>query len=150
MPSVLLVAHTPAPSLEALADAVARGVGHPDLGGAVALVRRPALEATADDVRAADAVVLLTPVNLGYISGALKHFFDGAFRELEGTTPGLRFLAVIKGTTDATGAIRAVDAITTGLRWTAARPHLVVEGDVDDAFLAAVEEASAALAASLL
>lgn len=150
MPAVLLVAHTPTESLDAVADAVADGVGHPDLEGAVELVRRQALEATAEDVLAADAVVLVTPVNLGYISGALKHFFDSSFRDLEDRTGGLPFLAVIKGTTDATGAIRAIDAITTGLGWRPVHPHVVVEGDVDEPFLERVRDASGALAASLL
>jgi NAD(P)H-dependent FMN reductase len=150
MPAVLLVAHTPTPSLDAIADAVAEGVGHPELDGAVQLVRRPALEATAEDVLAADAVILLTPVNLGYISGALKHFFDSTFRELEGRTGGMPFLAVIKGTTDATGAIRAIDAITTGLSWRPVQPHVVIEGDVDPSFLDRVREAAGTVAASLV
>jgi multimeric flavodoxin WrbA len=39
-------------------------------------VARPALSATALDVLQADGYILGTPANLGYMSGALKHFFD--------------------------------------------------------------------------
>ena len=143
MPRVVVVAHAPTSATAALRDAVLDGLRHPDLEGAVEAVERPALEATADDVLGADALVLLTPVNFGYLSGALKHFFDSTYGALRGRTDALPFLAVVKGTTDASGAVRALDQITTGLRWRAARPHVVHEGDVDDALLERVREAAA-------
>ena len=149
MPRVLVVAHAPSAPTRALVDAVLDGLRHPDLEGAVEAVERPALEAGPDDVLAADAVVLLTPVNLGYLSGALKHFFDVSYEPLRGRTDALPFLAVVKGTTDATGAVRALDAIVTGLRWRPARPHVVHEGEVDDALLGRVREAAAELAAEV-
>ena len=43
-----------------------------------ACVRR-ALSAGAADVLAADGVLLGTPANIGYMSGALKHFFDTVY-----------------------------------------------------------------------
>ncbi|WP_447646451.1 hypothetical protein [Nocardioides zeae] len=45
----------------------------------------PALEATAGDVLAADGIVLGTSANFGYMSGALKHFFDTTFLEIGGS-----------------------------------------------------------------
>jgi NAD(P)H-dependent FMN reductase len=148
--TVLLVHHSPTEPLRRCAAAVRAGVEHPALEGAVALHAVPALEATVADVRTAGAVVLLSPVNFGYIAGALKHFFDQTYRELVRDDVRRPYLAVIKGTTDADGAVRAVEAITTGLRWRRARPPVVVEGDVDEAFLGRIAEASAELAAELL
>ena len=49
------------------------------------MVVRPALEATADDVLAADGYLLGTPANFGYMSGALKHFFDSTFLAVGGS-----------------------------------------------------------------
>ena len=147
MARVLVVAHAPTDATEAVASAVVEGASTDELEG-VEVVRRPALEAGVDDVLAADAVVLVTPVNFGYMSGALKHFFDSTYNDLRDRTTGLPFAAVVKGTTDATGAVRAVEAITTGLKWSPVRPTLAHEGDVDDAFLEACWEVGAVVAAT--
>lgn len=149
-PTVLVVHHSPMGSVQRLTDAVASGVEHPALEGAVAVRLVAALEATAEDVLASDAVICVTPVNFGYMSGALKHFFDRSFRQLEDTTSGLPYVAVIKGTTDATGAVRAVEAIATGMQWKAVAPPLAIEGEVTDEVADQAEELAATLAASLL
>ncbi|MGZ4717807.1 MAG: flavodoxin family protein, partial [Acidimicrobiales bacterium] len=75
MSTLLIVHHTPSPSTHALLDAVRAGATDPQIVG-VEVVVRAALEATASDVLAADGYLLGTPANLGYMSGALKHFFD--------------------------------------------------------------------------
>ncbi|MGI9017988.1 MAG: NAD(P)H-dependent oxidoreductase [Euzebya sp.] len=150
MTSILLVHHSPTTSLRQIAQAVRAGVEHPDLDGAVTLNSRPALEAEVSDVIAAAGVVLLTPVNFGYMSGALKHFFDCTYRDLMAQKVRRPHLAVIKGTTDADGAVRALEAITTGLKWQRFRPPVVVEGPADQQFLDRVSMACAELAASLV
>lgn len=149
MARLLIVHHSPMDSVRRLTDAVVAGATHPDLEGAVGAVRRPALEATADDVLASDAVVCVTPVNFGYMSGALKHFFDSSFRALEDTTANLPYAAVIKGTTDADGAVRALEAIATGMRWRRVVPPVVLEGPVDDDAVAATIELAATVAATI-
>ena len=69
--------------MRALTEAVVAGA-HDDAIEGVEVVVRPALEATADDVLAADGYLLGTPANFGYMSGALKHFFDSTFLEVGG------------------------------------------------------------------
>ena len=81
--TLLVVHHSPTPSVEALTEAVLAGARDDAIEG-VDVVVRPALEATAEDVLAADGYVLGTPANFGYMSGALKHFFDTTFLRVGG------------------------------------------------------------------
>ncbi|WP_231123808.1 flavodoxin family protein [Nocardioides sambongensis] len=78
MARLLVVHHSPTRSLRTLTDAVVAGAGDEAIEG-VEVVVRPALEATAEDVLAADGYLLGTSANFGYMSGALKHFFDSTF-----------------------------------------------------------------------
>lgn len=149
MPRLLVVAHLPAPSIRRLHDAVVAGAGMPGLED-VDVVARPALSADAEDVRAADGVVLGTTVNFGYVSGGLKDFFDRTYRAVRGERPRLPCAAFVKGESDATGALRFLDQVTTGLEWTYVADPLVVIGEVDDAALAAARELGATVAARLL
>jgi NAD(P)H-dependent FMN reductase len=132
-----------------LLEAVRAGAGDPALAD-VEVVVRPALTATAVDVLEADGYLLGTPVNLGYLSGALKHFFDQIYYPCLDATAGRPFGAWLHGQSDATGALRALEAITTGLRWKQVQPPLVVTGEPSRDDLAAATELGAATAASLL
>ncbi len=150
VPTVVVLHHSPTGSVRRLTAAAAAGVRHPDLEGAVGLREVAALEGTAEDVLEADAVLCVTPVNFGYISGALKHYFDQHFRTLDGRTDGLPWAGILKGSTDATGAVRALESIATGMRWSRVCPPLAIEGDVGEPELAAATDLAATLAASLL
>ncbi|NHN55273.1 flavodoxin family protein [Calidifontibacter sp. DB0510] len=150
MPRLLVVHHTPTRSLTALLDQVLAGAGDDAIEG-VEVVARPALEATADDVLAADGYVLGTSANFGYMSGALKHFFDTTFLRVGGSlsddgspgsglggsssggaTSGRPFGLFVHGRYDTTGAIRSVLSITGALGWRQVRDVLDVVGDVDE------------------
>ena len=149
MPRLLLVHHTPSPALHTLLDAVRDGVADPQLAE-VELVTRAALAATATDVLAADGYVLGTPANLGYIAGALKHFFDQIYYPCLEETVGRPFGAYVHGNEDVTGALRAIEVITTGLRWRQVQAPVVVTGTPDQAARDACWELGAAVAANLL
>ncbi len=55
----------------------------------------------------------------------------------------------VHGNNDTGGAVRAVESITTGLRWRRARPPVTVVGDVGPADLEACRELGATVAAEL-
>ena len=78
MPRLLVVHHTPSPALQEMFEAAVSGARTDEIEG-VEIVLRPALTASAADVLTADGYVLGTPANIGYMSGALKHFFDGIY-----------------------------------------------------------------------
>ncbi len=146
--------------MRALTDAVVAGANDDSIEGVdVAVV--PALEATADDVLAADGYLLGTPANFGYMSGALKHFFDSLFLEIGGSladdgsasgavAPGKKpFGLYVHGRYDTTGAIRSVLAITGALPWRQVAETLDRTGDIGEDDLAAAYELGGTLAALL-
>jgi multimeric flavodoxin WrbA len=145
---LLVVHHTPSPATAELLDAVVRGAQHPDVEG-VEVVRRAALAATASDLLAADGVLLGTPANIGYMSGALKHFFDQVFYVCADDTRGLPYGLWVHGGSDTTGAVRAVGSVAGGMGWTAAAAPVEVRGPVDGAAREACEELGAVLAATV-
>lgn len=116
----------------------------------VDVVVRPALAATASDVLGADGYLLGSPVNLGYISGALKHFFDSVYYPCRDASAGRPYGLWLHAGGDATGALRAVDSITSGLGWKAAQAPVVVTGAPAGSDLDALREMAAALAAGLI
>ncbi|WP_313404898.1 NAD(P)H-dependent oxidoreductase [Aeromicrobium sp.] len=148
MARLLVVQHCPTPRLVTLADAVLAGARDPAIEG-VEVVVRPALEATVEDVLSADAYLLGTSANLGYVSGALKHFFDSVYDDVREPTAKRPFSFWIRGGYDTTGAERAMESITTGLQWSLAAPPLVFTGDVDP-HLDAATELGATMAALLM
>ena len=147
MARLLVVQHCPTPRLVTLADAVLAGARDPAIEG-VEVVVRPALEASVEDVLAADAYLLGTSANLGYVSGALKHFFDSVYDDVREPTAKRPFSYWIRGGYDTTGAERAMESITTGLQWSLAASPLVFTGDVEP-HLDAATELGATMAALL-
>jgi NAD(P)H-dependent FMN reductase len=149
VPTLLIVHHTPSPSLQAMYEAVVAGANTDEVPG-VEVVTRPALAATAVDVLAADAYVLGTPANIGYMSGALKHFFDQIYYPVLEATRRRPYALYVHGNNDTTGAVRAVESIAAGLGWRPARAPLEVVGDVTPAGLEACWELGATVAAGLV
>jgi len=148
MPTVLVVHHTPSPAMQAMFEAAVSGAGTDEVDG-VGVVIRPALTAAAADVLGADAYLLGTPANIGYMSGALKHFFDGIYYPCLEATRRRPYGLYVHGASDTGGAVRAVESIATGLGWRAVRPPVRVTGPPGKADLEACWELGALLAAEV-
>jgi hypothetical protein len=147
-PRLLVVHHTTSPGLQELLEAVLRGAADPDAGD-IELVVRPALVASATDVLSTDAVLLGTPANIGYMSGALKHFFDSIYYPCLEATRGRPYALWVHGNDDTAGAVRGVETIATGLSWRRVRPPVSVTGAPDRAAVEACWDLGATLAAEL-
>ena len=148
MKKLLLVAHCPSPNTEALRDAVLAGAGHSDIDG-VETMWQPPLETGPVDVLAADALILGTTENLGYMSGALKDFFDRSYYPVLEKSQGMPYLLYIRAGHDGTGTRRAVESIATGLRWRAVQDPLICRGEWQDGFIDQCEEIGTLMAAGL-
>jgi multimeric flavodoxin WrbA len=145
---LLVVWHSNAGHTQEMVDAVLAGARDPEASDAE--VRDvPALEASADDVDWASGLLLGTPAHFGYMSGALKHFFDTVYDDLLDETRGLPYALFVKGRSDTDGAVAAVHKIVAGLGWKEVQPPLTVVGDLTDEHRAACTELGQTMAAGL-
>src|SRR6056297_4364159 len=95
MKKLLIVAHAPSPNTLRLREAVEEGARHEDIGNVEVTVLAP-LDAGPDDVLACDAIILGTTENLGYMSGALKDFFDRTYYAVIEQTEGLPYALYVR------------------------------------------------------
>ncbi|MGY1616004.1 flavodoxin family protein [Geodermatophilus sp. SYSU D00691] len=146
MPRLLVVHHTPSPAMQAVLEAAKEGIAMVD---EVELALRPALSAGAADLLEADGVLLGTPANIGYMSGALKHFFDTVYYPCLEATVGLPYGVYVHGNDDTAGALTAVHKITGALRWKQVAAPLSLTGSPGKDDLEAVRELAATVAVSL-
>ena len=145
---LLIVAHVPSPNTTRLRDAALEGARAPEIEGVKAVALTP-FEAGPQDVLAADAVLLGTTENLGYMSGALKDFFDRCYYPVLEKTEGLPYALYIRAGHDGTGTRRAVESIATGLKWRAVQAPLICRGEWQESFVDDCRELGMAMAAGL-
>ena len=149
MSTVLVVHHAPSPRLRRILEAIETGLAHPELEG-IDVESVPALATTDDHVLRADGLVLLTPANFGYMSGALNHFFDRTYYTCEGAVSGRPYALCVHGDNDTSGAVSSVERIATGWGLTAVAPATELTGEPGRDQLETVSEIAATVAAHLL
>jgi NAD(P)H-dependent FMN reductase len=132
--------------MQAILEAVKEGVA---LVEEVELSVRPALSAGAADLLGADGVLLGTPANIGYMSGALKHFFDTVYYPCLDATGGLPYGVYVHGNDDTAGALSSIQRITGALGWKQVAAPLSLIGAPGPADLEACRELAATVAISL-
>ncbi len=147
MKQLLIIAHAPSDNTRRLTEAVLAGANHPDID--IEVIYKAPLDAVAADVLGADAILLGTTTNFGYMSGALKDFFDRIYYPCLEQTQGLAYALFIRAGNDGSGAQTSVERIVTGLRWKAVQPPLVMTGEFDERFIAQCQELGMTLAAGL-
>jgi len=145
---LLIVAHRPSENTARMAAAVAEGAGSPDFDD-VAVRSLTPFETVPEDVLAADAIILGTTENLGYMSGALKDFFDRCYYPCLENTQGLAFAFYVRAGHDGTGTRVAIEKIATGLKWRSVQEPLICRGAWDEAFIGRCRGLGATMAAGL-
>lgn len=145
---LLVVAHAPSPNTRRLLAAVLAGARSLEIEGVEVWALSP-LAAAPEDVLAARAIILGTPENLGYMSGALKDFFDRIYYPCLERTEGLPYALYVRAGHDGTGTRRAVAAIATGLRWRAVQEPLICRGAWREEFTEQCRELGLVIAAGL-
>jgi len=148
---LLIIAHTPSPNCERLLQALLNGAQ--DSGNdSVNIKSASPFDVDAKQVLASDALILFTTENFGYMSGALKDFFERIYYpclESPNSNDAKPFALVIKASLDGTGTDIAVHKITTGLRWREVQPVTLCHGEFQDSFIDQCHTLGQTMAASL-
>ncbi|MFY9834259.1 MAG: flavodoxin family protein [Methylocystis sp.] len=145
---LLIVAHAPSPNTERLRDALIAGARSPDIEEVEVTALGP-FGTTPAEVLSADAIILGATEDLGYMSGALKDFFDRCYCPCLGRTEGMPYAFYIRAGNDGTGAKRGVETIVTGLRWRKIQEPLIFRGAWREEFVAECRELGTLMAAGL-
>src|SRR5262245_42494436 len=148
MRHLLIVYHSQTGRTEALARAAYDGARDPAVENVEVRFMR-AGAAGPDDLLWAHALLLGTPENFGYMSGALKDFFDRTFYEVENSLPPLPYAIFVSAGNDGTGAVREIRRIGNGYRFREVQEPVIVRGAPDDAALTQCRELGLTLAAGL-
>ncbi|KAB1502720.1 NAD(P)H-dependent oxidoreductase [Corynebacterium sp. 320] len=160
--TILVIHHSPTPTARDVADTVLTAVRDAaetintssDFDVHVDVVERTPLEGMpekelAEELVAADAVIFGTTANFGYISGALKHYFDVVFVQAHERTEGKPASWWIRGGYDTTGAAKAMRTLTTGFSVDVAAEPVEFCGEVDPHREALTEMAQTIVGAAL-
>ena len=148
MSRLLVVHHTPSPATRDLLEAVLAGTRDPEITGVEVLVR-PALAATVSDMLGAEGYLFGTTANFGYMSGALKHFFDTVYYPVLDHVAARPYGLWVHGNDDTAGAVSAVERIAGGLGLAKSADVLTVTSAVDAAVRERAHELGGTLAAVL-
>lgn len=146
--NLLIVYHSQSGSTTRMAEAVIRGAQHPDVEGVEVRVKN-ALEADSRDLLWADAFILGTPENFGYMSGAMKFFLDRVYYDCEDKIAGKPFALFISAGNDGSGAISSLRRILSGLAVKEVQEPVLIAGEFDDSRLPDCEDLGLTLAAGL-
>lgn len=148
MKHMLIVYHTQTGNTLKLAQAAQRGA-QSELVSDVEVRFLQAADAGPEDLLWADGLLLATPENFGYMSGAMKDFLDRTFYPVEGKILPLPYTVLISAGNDGSGALRAIRRIAGGYPFSEVQEPLIAQGAVTQAHIERAEELGLTLAAGL-
>ncbi len=145
---LLIIAHAPSSNTQAMLQALLKGASSPDISNVDVQFIAP-LDTSAEDIKTAQAIIIGTTENLGYMAGLIKDVFDRCYYPCIDATQGLPYTFYIRAGNDGTGTRRAIESIATGLRWRLVQEPLTCKGEFDEGFIDQCEELGLTMAASL-
>lgn len=143
---LLIVFHSQSGNTARLAEAVLRGARR-EREVEVRCLR--AFDADTEDLLACEGLLLGTPENFGYMSGALKDFFDRTYYPCEGKLTGLPYAVFVSAGNDGSGAVREIGRIANGYGWKQVAEAVIARKEISADHLQAAEDLGEAFAAGL-
>ncbi|MDJ0926257.1 MAG: flavodoxin family protein [Gammaproteobacteria bacterium] len=148
MANLLIVYHAPSPNMQRLADAVIDGAQSPEIDH-VTVRAGHALASGPDDLLWCDGVIFGTTENFGYMSGALKDFFERSYYPCLDKVNARPYALFVKAGNDGTGTLSSVQRIVTGLELKPVAEPLLMVGRFQESWLDDCRELGMTLAAGL-
>lgn len=145
-PKLLIVHHSHGWRTSRMADAIAGAARATD---SVDVIARRAVDATLEDLLAADGYLFGTPETFGSLSGMLKDFFERTYYPAQGRLQGRPFAVFVCAGNDGLGAVAAIQRIARGYGWREVQSPLIVRSEDVDSRLSECEELGTTLALGL-
>jgi multimeric flavodoxin WrbA len=108
-----------------------------------------ALRAGLDDLLWAHGLLLGTPENFGYMSGALKNFLDRTYYPAQGRASGLPYAVFISAGNDGSGALASIERIARGYPLKRVCDPIIARGDLGADVLQRCEELGETMASGV-
>jgi multimeric flavodoxin WrbA len=147
MKHLLIVYSSQTGNTEALVRAAAEGAAA--LADEVETRVCVAFDAGVDELLWADGLIIGTPENFGYMSGAVKDFMDRTYYPVEGKVDALPYMVLVSSGNDGRGAVSAIERIANGYNWKRVDEALIVRGVPQQEALAMAHERGEAMATAL-
>ena len=146
MKHLTIIYHSQSGNTRQLAEAVASGAREEE--GLIVSIKT-AFNAGLEDLLTADALLFGTPENFGYMSGALKDFFDRTYYPAEPHQLNLPYGVFISAGNDGTGAVREIERIVRGYPLRRVAEPVIAKGEVTQQHLQQCRELGLSMAAGL-
>ena len=143
---LLIIYHTQTGNTERLAQAVLMGAQEME-DVDVRFLR--AFDADLEDLLWADGLLIGTPENFGYMSGAVKDFLDRTYYPAQGKVDGMPYSIFVSCGNDGSGAIFNIERIAKGYPFKSVIEPIICKGEVTDAALEQCKEMGMTMAAGL-
>lgn len=131
-----------------MAEAVRRGASAPEIDGVCTRFLKAA-DAGVEDLLWAHALLLGTPENFGYMSGAIKDFLDRTYYPCEGKVESLPYAVFISAGNDGAGALSSIERIARGYPLRQIQDAIICKGEVTPEAIEACETLGLTVAAGL-
>lgn len=143
MARILIVYHSQTGNTEKMAQSVAEGAA--SMEDTEVKVKK-ARDAGIDDLLQCDGLAIGTPENFGYMSGAMKDFFDRTFYPAQGKVFKKPYVIFISAGNDGTGAQNSVERIARGYPLNKVYEPVIATGEVTEGILVQCRELGKVLA----
>jgi multimeric flavodoxin WrbA len=125
MKKLSIVYHTQSKSTEKLANYIYEGCLKEN---SVETHMQLAAEADSSILLSSNGIIFGTPENFGYMSGALKDFFDRTFYQVEHKNINIPYCIFVSAGNDGTGAVSSIERIASGYPLIKVAEPLIISG----------------------